>query len=153
MLTRSGLGLGLGTRWWPPIDWRMLTRSLLTTHHAPRTTHYALRTRHVSSPYWRMLTTPYWRMLTTHYSRILTTAGGARQCLEIATDYVKEREQFGKPLSHLQSVQFKLADMATELHASRLLLRHAARSSYIVNRAIYILLLRHAARSVSQSVK
>ena len=40
--------------------------------------------------------------------------------------YVQERKQFGGPLSNLQAVQFKLADMATSLHASRLMIRQAA---------------------------
>uniref|UniRef100_A0A7S2WBK3 Isobutyryl-CoA dehydrogenase, mitochondrial n=1 Tax=Rhizochromulina marina TaxID=1034831 RepID=A0A7S2WBK3_9STRA len=52
--------------------------------------------------------------------------GAARACHDIATDYVKDRKQFQKPLSANQSVQFKIADMAMELHSARLLLRSAA---------------------------
>ena len=52
--------------------------------------------------------------------------GGARLALETATDYVKQRQAFGAPLSSLQGVQFKLADMATELEAARLMVRNAA---------------------------
>lgn len=52
--------------------------------------------------------------------------GGARACLELAKNYVKEREQFGKPLAANQAVQFKLADMATHLEAARLLVHKAA---------------------------
>ena len=52
--------------------------------------------------------------------------GGARLALETATDYVKQRQAFGAPLASLQGVQFKLADMATELEAARLMVRNAA---------------------------
>ncbi len=52
--------------------------------------------------------------------------GGASLALETATEYVKSRVAFGKPLSDLQAVQFKLADMATDLEAARLMVRNAA---------------------------
>ena len=52
--------------------------------------------------------------------------GGARACLEMARDYVGERRQFDRPLAEFQATQFKLADMATELEASRLLIHQAA---------------------------
>ncbi len=52
--------------------------------------------------------------------------GGAQTCLNLATEYVQGRKQFGKPLSAQQNIQFKLADMATELTASRLLVHQAA---------------------------
>jgi len=52
--------------------------------------------------------------------------GIGRGALEAATKYSKEREQFGKPISQFQGVSFKLADMATELLASELLLYQAA---------------------------
>lgn len=52
--------------------------------------------------------------------------GAAGACLELAKSYMKQRRQFGKPLSSFQGLQFKLADMATELEAARLLLRQAA---------------------------
>jgi alkylation response protein AidB-like acyl-CoA dehydrogenase len=52
--------------------------------------------------------------------------GGARACLELASRYVIERKQFGQALAELQSVQFKLADMATDLEAARLLVHKAA---------------------------
>ena len=48
------------------------------------------------------------------------SVGGARACLETASRYVVERKQFGKPLADFQATQFKLADMATDLDASRL---------------------------------
>ncbi len=52
--------------------------------------------------------------------------GGARASLEAALDYVTVRKQFGKALAEFQALQFKLADMATELEAARLLLHKAA---------------------------
>lgn len=56
------------------------------------------------------------------------SVGGARFCLEQAVAYTTERKQFGKPLNAFQSLQFKLADMATELDAARLMLHRAAAS-------------------------
>lgn len=56
------------------------------------------------------------------------SVGGARFCLEQAIAYTTERKQFGKPLNTFQSLQFKLADMATELDAARLMLHRAASS-------------------------
>jgi alkylation response protein AidB-like acyl-CoA dehydrogenase len=53
----------------------------------------------------------------------LGTAGAA---LARAKAYLTERQQFGKPLASFQALQFKLADMATELEAARLLLLQAA---------------------------
>jgi alkylation response protein AidB-like acyl-CoA dehydrogenase len=52
--------------------------------------------------------------------------GAARACLERSLAYVQERRQFGAPLAILQSVQFTLADMATELEAARLMVQKAA---------------------------
>ncbi len=52
--------------------------------------------------------------------------GGARLALETATDYLGTRKQFGKSLSQFQTLQFRLADMATELEAARLMVRNAA---------------------------
>ncbi len=46
--------------------------------------------------------------------------------LDLATGYAKERVQFGQPISKFQAVQFKLADMATELEAARWLTYRAA---------------------------
>jgi alkylation response protein AidB-like acyl-CoA dehydrogenase len=56
-----------------------------------------------------------------------SSVGGAYACLKAARDHALVRKQFNKPLSDLQSIQFKLADMATALHASRMLVRDAAR--------------------------
>ncbi len=52
--------------------------------------------------------------------------GGARLALETTQDYVTTRKQFGKPLSDFQNTQFKLADMATQLEACRLLVLRGA---------------------------
>src|SRR6185436_12064928 len=52
--------------------------------------------------------------------------GGARACLETASRYVVERKQFGQPIADFQATQFKLADMATDLDAARLLIWRAA---------------------------
>lgn len=52
--------------------------------------------------------------------------GAARRCLDEARWYLRDRKQFGKPLASFQALQFKIADMATELEAARLLLHKAA---------------------------
>ncbi len=52
--------------------------------------------------------------------------GIAKGAYEAALKYSKERHQFGKPISSFQAIAFKLADMATEIEASELLLHKAA---------------------------
>jgi len=52
--------------------------------------------------------------------------GIARAALEAATEYSKNRVQFGKPIAQLQAIQWMIADMATELDAARLLTLRAA---------------------------
>jgi alkylation response protein AidB-like acyl-CoA dehydrogenase len=52
--------------------------------------------------------------------------GGARACLEAALAYVQQRRAFGRKLADFQALQFKLADMATELEAARLMVHRAA---------------------------
>ena len=52
--------------------------------------------------------------------------GGAQRCLDEAVAYTRERKQFGKAISDFQNTQFMLADMATDLEASRALLYLAA---------------------------
>ena len=54
--------------------------------------------------------------------------GGARAAFEASRDYMLERRQFGQRLADFQALQFKLADMASELDAARLLLWRAATS-------------------------
>jgi alkylation response protein AidB-like acyl-CoA dehydrogenase len=50
----------------------------------------------------------------------------ASAALEYVTNYVQEREQFGKPLVDFQAVQIKLADMLMKVEAARLLIHKAA---------------------------
>ncbi len=52
--------------------------------------------------------------------------GIAQGAYESALKYAKEREQFGKPIFEFQAIQFKLADMATQIDAARLLVHRAA---------------------------
>jgi alkylation response protein AidB-like acyl-CoA dehydrogenase len=53
--------------------------------------------------------------------------GIAQRALELALRYSQERKTFGKPISEHQAIQFKLADMATQVDAARLLTQRAAR--------------------------
>ncbi len=52
--------------------------------------------------------------------------GTAQMALDTAQNYMQEREQFGRPIAGFQALQFKLADMATELVAARQMVRLAA---------------------------
>lgn len=52
--------------------------------------------------------------------------GMGQGALEAAVKYAKQRKQFGKAISEFQAIQFKLADMATQIEAARLLVYHAA---------------------------
>jgi hypothetical protein len=54
------------------------------------------------------------------------SVGTARAALDEAMAYAKDRKQFGRAIGDFQASQFKLADMATELEASRLMIRSAA---------------------------
>ena len=54
------------------------------------------------------------------------SVGTARAALEEAQAYVSDRKQFGRAISEFQATQFKLADMATELEAARLMIHSAA---------------------------
>jgi alkylation response protein AidB-like acyl-CoA dehydrogenase len=54
------------------------------------------------------------------------SVGTARAALEEAETYARDRKQFGRAIADFQASQFKLADMATELEASRLMIRRAA---------------------------
>ncbi|NOH79927.1 acyl-CoA dehydrogenase [Vibrio sp. RE86] len=54
------------------------------------------------------------------------SVGTAQHALNLATQYLNERKQFGRELGQFQSLQFKLADMATELVAARQMVRLAA---------------------------
>jgi alkylation response protein AidB-like acyl-CoA dehydrogenase len=68
-------------------------------------------------------------MRTLDYSRPTIAAqalGIAQGALDFAVRYAAERQQFGKPISHFEGVQFMLADMAIEVEAARLLVYRAA---------------------------
>ena len=54
------------------------------------------------------------------------SVGAAQGAVEHSQKYMKEREQFGKPLSSFQALRFKIADMVTEVTASRQMVRLAA---------------------------
>ena len=54
------------------------------------------------------------------------SVGGAQFCVDHATEYVASRQQFGQPVGRFQNTQFRLADMATGVSASRLMVRWAA---------------------------
>ena len=54
------------------------------------------------------------------------SVGIAQGAYEAAVRYAKERQQFGRPISEFQGIQFKLADMATQIEAARLLTLQAA---------------------------
>lgn len=54
------------------------------------------------------------------------SVGIAQGAFEAAVRYAKERHQFGKPIAEFQAIQFKLADMATQIEAARLLTLQAA---------------------------
>ena len=55
--------------------------------------------------------------------------GQAAGALEYVTNYVQEREQFGKPIVDFQAVQLKLAEMAMRVEASRLLIHRAVKNA------------------------
>jgi alkylation response protein AidB-like acyl-CoA dehydrogenase len=52
--------------------------------------------------------------------------GMAQGAYEASLHYAKQRKQFGRPIADFQAIQFKLADMATEIDAARLLTHRAA---------------------------
>lgn len=52
--------------------------------------------------------------------------GGAKKCVKLAREYMLERQQFKQKLAEFEALQFKFADMLTELEASRLMVQRAA---------------------------
>jgi butyryl-CoA dehydrogenase len=54
------------------------------------------------------------------------SVGLAQACYDAANSYARERQQFGKPIAAFQTLQFKLADMATEIELARLMYYKAA---------------------------
>jgi alkylation response protein AidB-like acyl-CoA dehydrogenase len=80
--------------------------------------------------------------------------GLAQGALDYTVRYVREREQFGKTIGSFQGVQFQLAEMATEIEASRLLVYNAARlkdanEDFVVPSAMAKLHASRTAQSVS----
>ncbi len=75
--------------------------------------------------------------------------GISKGAYEAALKYSKEREQFGKPISHFQGISFKLADMATEIEASELLLHKAA---YLKNKGERIVTIGAMAKMYASEV-
>jgi alkylation response protein AidB-like acyl-CoA dehydrogenase len=53
--------------------------------------------------------------------------GIAQACLDASVKYAKEREQFGRPIAKFQSIQWKIANMMTNIDAARLMVYHAAK--------------------------
>jgi short-chain 2-methylacyl-CoA dehydrogenase len=54
------------------------------------------------------------------------SVGLAQACLDASLSYARERQQFGRPISSFQAIQFKIADMATEVELARLITYRAA---------------------------
>lgn len=54
--------------------------------------------------------------------------GGARNCLQLTRRYLQERKQFNQSLADFEALQFRFADMLTDLEASRLMVHRAANS-------------------------
>jgi alkylation response protein AidB-like acyl-CoA dehydrogenase len=52
--------------------------------------------------------------------------GVAQAAFDHAVAYSQERTQFGRPICEFQGIQWKIADMATQIHAARLMIHHAA---------------------------
>lgn len=89
--------------------------------------------------------TPYYNALHPNYPFLVATGriniascsvGGAQAALTQTLDYVRDRQQFGKPLAANQAVQFRLADVAAKLNASRQVVRLAARELDAKNRCV-----------------
>ena len=53
--------------------------------------------------------------------------GQSQGCLDASLDYIKERRQFGRPIEQFQAIQFKVADMATQIHHARMAVYQAGK--------------------------
>jgi acyl-CoA dehydrogenase len=62
----------------------------------------------------------------------IAAIGAARRCLELATNYAKQRVVFGKPIASYQGIQFELADDYTKLEAAKLL---AYKAAWLIDKA------------------
>ena len=83
--------------------------------------------------------------------------GLAAGALDQATRYVKEREQFGQPLSKFQAIRFQIAELSTELEAARLLTYNAARMKdagvpFVKEAAMAKYFASHAAERIASQV-
>jgi short/branched chain acyl-CoA dehydrogenase len=65
-------------------------------------------------------------MTITRIGMAAMAVGLAQGCFDLSLEYAKERMAFGQPISRFQAIQFKLADMAAEIEAARLLTYKAA---------------------------
>ncbi len=75
---------------------------------------------------WHAADLRFWLVHTVDGGRINIAAcsvGGAQFCVDHAAEYVASRQQFGQPVGRFQNTQFRLADMATGISASRLMVR------------------------------
>ncbi|MGE4657465.1 MAG: acyl-CoA dehydrogenase family protein [Gammaproteobacteria bacterium] len=66
------------------------------------------------------------RLGTARLTHCMRWLGLAKRCLEIASDYIGEREAFGKRLSEREGIQWMIGEVAMEIHIGRLLTMHAA---------------------------
>ena len=66
------------------------------------------------------------RLGTARLTHCMRWLGLAKRCLEIATDYISEREAFGKRLSEREGIQWMIGEVAMEIQIGRLLAMHAA---------------------------
>lgn len=83
--------------------------------------------------------------------------GLAQGAFDVALKYTQEREQFGKPISKFQAVQFQLADAATNIEAARLMVYNAARKkeagkNFVREAAMAKLFSSHIAQKVSSDM-
>ena len=79
-----------------------------------------------------------WALAALELGRINVAARGvgvAQAAFDAALDYAQQREAFGRPIAQHQAIGFKLAEMATKLHAARLMVTDAARRADAGERA------------------
>jgi alkylation response protein AidB-like acyl-CoA dehydrogenase len=66
----------------------------------------------------------------------LDSAGGARRCLELAVDYAKQREQFGRPIGSFQAIKHKCADMLLKVESATFAAEAAAATLSRIDRTV-----------------